>query len=92
MLSLNWTPAALSDLDAAAVFIAQDNARAAATMAGHVLESVEYLATYPNLGRTGRVRGTRELVVSGTPLVVVYRVRLDIVQVLRVLHHARKWP
>ena len=50
------------------------------------------LAVYPSLGRVGRVRGTRELVVSGTPFVVVYRVRLDIVQVLRVLHHARKWP
>ena len=92
MHSLNWTPSALEDLDAAAVYIAQDNPRAAVSMAGHVLESVEYLAAYPNLGRVGRVRGTRELVVSGTPFVVVYRVRLDIVQVLRVLHHARKWP
>jgi addiction module RelE/StbE family toxin len=92
MLSLSWSPSALDDLDAAAVFISQDNPRAAATMAGHVLESVEYLATYPNLGRSGRVRGTRELVVSGTPFVVMYRVRLDVVQILRVLHHARKWP
>jgi toxin ParE1/3/4 len=92
MLSLSWSPSALDDLDAAAVFISQDNPRAAATMAGHVLESVEYLATYPNLGRSGRVRGTRELVVSGTPFVVVYRVRLDVVQILRVLHHAHKWP
>lgn len=92
MLSLKWTPSALEDLDAAAVYIARDNPRAADSMAGHVLESVEYLATYPNLGRAGRVRGTRELVVSGTPFVVVYRVRLDIVQVMRVLHHARKWP
>ena len=92
MHSLNWTPSALEDLDAAAVYIARDNPQAAVSMAGHVLESVEYLASYPNLGRAGRVRGTRELVVSGTPFVVVYRVRLDIVQVLRVLHHARKWP
>jgi len=92
MLSLKWTPSALGDLDAAAAFIALDNPKAAAGMAGRVLESVEYLAVYPSLGRVGRVRGTRELVVSGTPFVVVYRVRLDIVQVLRVLHHARKWP
>ena len=91
-MELEWTPSALGDLDAAAVFIAQDNPASAGAMAGRVQESVEYLATYPNLGRAGRVRGTRELVVSGTPFVVVYRVRLDIVQVLRILHHARKWP
>lgn len=91
-MELKWTPGALGDLDAAAGFIAQDNPGAAATMGGRVLESVEYLTIYPNLGRTGRVRGTRELVVSGTPFVIVYRVRLDIVQVLRVVHHARKWP
>lgn len=91
-MELEWTPSALGDLDAAAVFIAQDRPASADAMAGRVQESVEYLATYPNLGRAGRVRGTRELVVSGTPFVVVYRVRLDIVQVLRILHHARKWP
>lgn len=91
-MELEWTPSALGDLDAAAAFIAQDNPGSADAMAGRVQESVEYLATYPNLGRAGRVRGTRELVVSGTPFVVVYRVRLDIVQVLRILHHARKWP
>lgn len=91
-MELKWTPSALDDLDAAAEFIAQDNPRAATATAGQVLQSVEYLARYPNLGRVGRVRGTRELVVSGTPFVCVYRVRLDIVQVLRVLHHARKWP
>ena len=91
-MELEWTPSALGDLDAAAAFIAQDNPGSADAMAGRVQESVEYLATYPNLGRAGRVRGTRELVVSGTPFVVVYRVRLDIVQVLRILPHARKWP
>jgi plasmid stabilization system protein ParE len=30
--------------------------------------------------------------VSGTPFIIVYRVRFDSIQVLRVLHHARKWP
>lgn len=61
-------------------------------MADRVLEAVEYLINHPGLGRIGRVQDTRELVVSGTPFVVIYRVRLDIVQVLRLLHHARKWP
>ena len=61
-------------------------------MAGRVREAVEYLLDHPNLGRGGRLRATRELVVTGTPFIVIYRVRLDTVQILRVLHHARKWP
>jgi len=32
------------------------------------------LAKNPNVGRLGRVSGTRELVVSRTPYIVVYRV------------------
>jgi len=82
----------LNDLDHAGAWIAQDNSPAAALMAGRVIEAVEYLIEHPGLGRPGRLQGTRELVVSGTPFVVIYRVRLDVVQVLRLLHHARKWP
>lgn len=91
-MELRWTPSALSDLEEAGAYIASEDPRAARTMAGRVQEAVEYLREHPNLGRAGRLRGTRELVVSGTPLIIVYRVRLDIVQVLRVLHHARQWP
>ena len=70
----------------------QDNPRAAMEMGKQVLEAVDYIKQYPTLGRAGRLRGTRKLVVSGTPFIVIYRVRMDFVQVLRVLHHAHKWP
>ncbi len=44
------------------------------------------------MGRAGRVPGTRELVISGTPYIVPYRVRGGAVEVLRVFHAARRWP
>jgi len=91
-VEVKWTPAALSDLKDAGDYIGQDNPPAAQAMAGRVREGVEYLMDHPNLGRTGRMRGTRELVISGSPFVVIYRIRFDQVQILRVLHHARKWP
>ena len=91
-MELKWTPSALRDLDDAGSYIAQENPPAAVEVGKRVLEATEYLERYPALGRSGRLRGTRELVVSGTPFIVVYRVRLDLIQVLRVLHHARKWP
>ena len=44
------------------------------------------------MGRPGRVPKTRELVVSGTPYLVIYRVKNDRLEVLRVFHGARQWP
>jgi addiction module RelE/StbE family toxin len=91
-VEVKWTPSALTDLKDAGDYIGQDNPSAAQAMAVRVQEGVEYLLQHPNLGRAGRVRGTRELVISGSPFVIIYRVRFDQIQVVRVLHHARKWP
>ena len=54
------------------------------------------LASHPAAGKVGRVKGTREWVLSGTPYIVVYAPpappgRADLV-VVRVLHGARLWP
>lgn len=89
---LEWTRPALDDLKEAGDFIALDNPRAAQRMGERVQEAVEYLLEHPNMGKPGRVSGSRELVVSGTPFIVIYRVKTPAVQILRVLHHARKWP
>ena len=92
MHKIKWSVPALNDLQSAGEYIAKDNANAAAKMASRVQEAVEYLIEEPSIGRPGRLNGTRELVVSGTPFIVVYCVRDGVVFVLRVLHHARKWP
>ena len=47
---------------------------------------------HPYLGRDGRVPGTREHVIAGTPFVVAYRVHKDQIQILAVLHASRRWP
>jgi len=39
-----------------------------------------------------RVSGTRELVVTRTPFVVPYRVEEDRIEILAVIHAARRWP
>lgn len=82
----------MGDLRSAAQYIAEDNVDAAMKMAALVQDAVSYLAEHPHIGRSGRLEGTRELVVSGTPFVVVYWVREGCIQILRVLHHARRWP
>ena len=91
-MRVRWLARALANLNAEAEYIARDNQQAAARMVEAVHESVDLLERYPALGRPGRVAGTRELVVSGTPYIVPYRVRDNEVQILRVFHGARKWP
>ena len=57
-----------------------------------IREGVAHLRRHPELGRPGRITGTRELVVAGLPYLVVYRVNDSTVEVLRVLHDAQEWP
>jgi toxin ParE1/3/4 len=49
-------------------------------------ERLDVLGAHRDSGRAGRVDGTREWVLSGTPYIVVYRLTDDFIEVLRVLH------
>ena len=91
-MDVRWLRTALANLDAEAEYIAQDSPAAAAKVVAAIALSVSRLARHPAMGRAGRVTGTRELVVPGTPYVVPYRVRGQKVEILRVFHAARKWP
>jgi toxin ParE1/3/4 len=57
-----------------------------------VLNNVEILLLQTHIGRPGRVTGTRELVVTGTPYVVPYRVRGERIELIAVFHGRQKWP
>jgi toxin ParE1/3/4 len=91
-LIVEWTLAAEQDRAAHVEYIAQDSPRAAVEVGDEIEHQVEGLAEYPKLGRTGRVRGTRERVITGTPYIVAYRIKGETVQILRVLHGAQQWP
>lgn len=79
------------DLDRIVDRIALDNPSAALDMWDEIERQVERLRDFPRSGRGGRVLETRELVVSGTPYIVVYLVSDD-VELIRVLHGAQQWP
>ena len=91
-VTIVWTRAALSDLDAVRRFIGERNARAARNVAARIRAATRVLKEHPAVGRPGRVAGTRELLVTGTPYILPYRVAGDVLEVLRVLHSARRWP
>lgn len=91
-MTIVWSPRAIEHLAHLRAYIAQDNPKAANRIGGTLLEAVERLAELPNLGRPGRVAGTRELVVPGTPYVIPYRLRGDRLEVIAVFHGRQKWP
>jgi toxin ParE1/3/4 len=89
---VEWHPLARADLAELVVYIATDDVSAAYRVHDKIREQTERLAAHPEIGRSGRVRGTRELVIPGTPYIAAYRFAGDVVTVLRVLHGARRWP
>lgn len=87
-MRIEWLPDAESDLAAQLNWIAERNPWVAIDMGDAIYAVVDRLADHPSIARPGRVAGTRELVVEGTPYIVVYRVEASAVVILRVLHGA----
>jgi addiction module RelE/StbE family toxin len=91
-MQIRWVRLALEDLEEIARFVSQDNPEAAQELVRRIWEAAQMLADHPRSGRAGRVLGTRELVIGATQYILPYRVIEGEVQILRVLHGARKWP
>lgn len=87
-----WTARALRNLASLRAFVAQGRPAAAESEVERILAAAARLAQFPETGRPGRRAGTRELVVVRTPYLVPYRVRGELVEVLRVLHGRQRWP
>jgi plasmid stabilization system protein ParE len=99
-MKVEWAPLALADREAVFDFIEAKGSRAAVTTDERIAATVRRLGHFPEIGRPGRVTGTRELVVDGAHFVVVYRYHGgsndsyddESITVLRVLHTSRRWP
>ncbi len=91
-MRIAWTASARTQLADLYAYIAESNEGAADRQLGMILDATENLSGFPEVGRLGRHRGTRELVVPGAPYIVAYRIRLATIEILAVIHGARRWP
>jgi addiction module RelE/StbE family toxin len=91
-VKLLWTERALAEIDEAFAYVAADSPMAAERLALLIETKALLLIDQPSMGRPGRVDGTREFVVTGTPYILPYRVRDGRVEILAVLHASRQWP
>lgn len=85
-----WSVLARSRLQEIRAFVARDKPDAAARLAMRIVAIVENLREHPNLGRAGAGPGIRELVIGGTPYIVLYRVRLGRVIIGTIWHGAQR--
>lgn len=93
-MKLVWLPRAIADRDAQLDYIAQDNPKAAIEQGDWIERQANQLIEHPKMGRPGRKKGTRELVISRTPFIAVYRVkqRAKRIELIRVLHGSQQRP
>jgi addiction module RelE/StbE family toxin len=91
-VKLIWSGAAIADRHAIVDFIAADSPRAAIAMDLELADRTDALKIHPMIGRLGRLPQSRELVLIGTPYLIIYRILETHIQILRVLHAAQQWP
>jgi addiction module RelE/StbE family toxin len=91
-LKIVWSPFALSDRVGIFTHIEADNPAAAIAVDERIVAAIRRLRDFPQSGRTGRLAGTRELVIVGTPYVAAYQPTDSTIRILRVLHGAQRWP
>jgi len=88
-----WTRKASRHLRAACDYWAHETSRASADiMLDRIFSAAELLERFPETGRPGRIPGTRELVIVPTLFLIAYRTRRGKIEILALLHSARKWP
>lgn len=89
---VNWTDGSLADLEGIRDFIFKENPTAAKQVTLSIIATGESLAEMSLRGRKGQVAGTFELVLTKLPYTIAYCIDGDRLDILRVIHHARKWP
>lgn len=91
-MNTRWLEDAINDLQALRQYIHQDNPTAEKKVTDKLIDTIELLSNNPEIGRPGRVINTKELIVSGTPYIVPYRIKNEAIEILRIFHCAMKWP
>jgi toxin ParE1/3/4 len=91
MLPVKWLAKARTKLFIIIEYIAERNGAAASALLAEIEHAVSQLPQHPYLYRSGRVAGTREIIVHPN-YVVVYRIRPRVIEIVTVLHSRQQYP
>lgn len=85
-MKVSWSRRALLQLQAAVEHVADDDPAVAWRMHDRVMERAAQLEQFPELGPEGDDPGTRVLVITETPYMMVYRLRAESIRIVAVWH------
>ena len=91
-MHLEWSVLARADRKAIYDYMEADSPHAVIAVDDRIGSRIKDLLQFPEMGRPGRIDGTRELVINSTPYIAAYRISGDTVTILRVLHGTQQWP
>jgi len=87
-----WSETASNQLLHLDECFSERNPDAAADVVYRIYLAVRSLEDFPEIGRPGSKAGARELVISRTPYLAMYRIKKGQIHILALLHSAQKWP
>ena len=90
-MKVRWTESAANRIEKIFEYIALDNVDAAVRTVERIQAAIDRAAQMPYAARAGKRPGTRELIVLGTPYIVLYRILEEAIQILRIMHGAQNW-
>jgi toxin ParE1/3/4 len=73
-VKIEWLPEARRNRDRQLAYLAERNPAAAIRLGDAIEDAIARLADFPEMALRGRVQGTRELLIAGTPYIAVYHV------------------
>jgi toxin ParE1/3/4 len=91
-LRVDFTQRAAREYLKGLLYVAADDLSAATLIQDRIESALALIPRQPRIGRPGLVRGTREFPIGKTSYTIVYRVRANTIQILRVLHQRRRYP
>lgn len=88
-MRIRWTPAAADDLQQIHDYLREHEPHLTRSTVIALRDAIYSLRRFPNRGRPGAVKGTREFVHERLPYIVAYRVKEDVAEVLHIWHAAQ---
>jgi len=89
---VRWAQAAAEDLESIYEYLREYHPTRVALTIRKLHASACSLKRFPGRGRVGQSTGTRELVLTPLPYIIVYAAAGDLVHILRIMHASQEWP
>jgi plasmid stabilization system protein ParE len=91
-MRVRYTPLAERHMRGIAAYLRTQSPVGMRAVMRRIRETTELLVQFPEIGHTGALAGTREIVVPGLPYIIVHRIDSDAVTIVGVYHGAQIRP